>query len=1318
MGKSMLLQQTALFLKIKKGYSIFSCHGPLELVRQYRAYTKQVFILDDACGQFTLVQSNVDQWKQYETRIARIIESATVIIISSCRSNVFMDKQCQSLLIFSGCRCDLNDGEYAIDKQEKITIAKNYLSQQTMSEVESDLDSFDMFPLLCRLYTERVTWSSIKFFYDPFNFYKEEMDGFYKEDGWIRCCSLFLCVINSGLLNQTILMDESESVFWQKFKTIFAEFGLKPDLSRKSVIDSLDTLVNSYIKKRDDEFHILHDRLFDFLCYYFGQRHQRLMINYADSRMIRDRTLLKSLGKIPQEFTILIDRQNETEYIHRLVKDMLSGYLDDVLYNHQIRYEDFRLKLLAHLQKLDDSDLTVTNIFSDFVIDENEKPSSLIPVDFACKYGYTELFEFFLSKTKNINAYEGSNIPLITACRKGDKFMTGLLLEKGADVNQTDVLGGSPLTWSCVYGNLSIVKMLLNKGADITYIDVCSECCPLVWPCLGELLCLHEQTYITQNEIDELFFTIEHIIHTFLTVLQNGYSRGCIVANETCAHGKPPGLVNAVQTILEIIYRGNIEVYPHVRIQPNTTNQISPFIEIMNLFLDRGVDIDKYSIGGLTALSFACMIDIENSQSVSYLLSKGASVNKYEKEGTFPVHIAIRLGNEGLVKLLIDNGANINLPVDGISPIDWAISKHNIPIIDSLIEAGANINHRYKNGFTLLHFAIKRRDEKLIKSLLKGGISVHYEDRSGDTPLIIAVNLSLVNVVAILIKEGAEVDTYNSKGVSPLMLASSKGDVNIVKIMLQEKLLFTKIHSVDCLFSACRNQHLEVVILLLEKGYDINITEPNNGNTCLLEASRDGYTSMVALLLDKAANVNASNRNWDTPLIMASKNGHTHIVRLLVAKGAYMYRSNKKGESSTTVACINNHLEVIKVLTDNGCNIDCIEKKSKQTSLSVASYHGYDKIVAYLIRHGANVNTQNYIGNTPLKLAATKCHFNIVKMLVEHKANINIRNNEGSASVSAACYHDNDEIVAYLIEHGANIDTQNNKGNTPLMLAASKGYFNIVKMLVENKANVNIGNEEGFTCVSVASYHGNCEILAYLIVHGASVNTQNKKGNTALMIAASKGRLYIVEILIEHGADVNIRNDNGSTSVELASYKYNDKMLAYLIEHGARVNTQNNEGNTPLMIAATKDCLKIIKILIKHGADINIRNEEGSTCLSFASEKGLDNIVEYLLDKKASINSANNNGDTPLMLALQNDNVSTAKLLLDFGANVNIKNKEGLPPLHFARINKHYEIEVILNKTLQKEFNRNARQLIFITFVIFITWLYFTRFNVMLYSEL
>ncbi|VDI33790.1 Hypothetical predicted protein [Mytilus galloprovincialis] len=852
---------------------------------------------DDALGQYRLVQSNVDQWKQYEIRIARLLENTTAVVLSSCRSNVFIDKQCQSLLIFSGCLCDLNYGDNAIDTQEKLTIAKSYLSQQTISEDMSDVDSFDMFPLLCRLYTERVTWSSIKFFHDPFNFYREELDGFYKEDGGIKCCSLFLCVIHNGWLDQTILMDESDSVFLPKFKTIFAEFGFNQDMSKENVIGSLDTLLNIYLKKRDDEFHILHDRLFDFLCFYFGQRHQQLMIKYADSRMIKDRTVLKTLQTSPHEFTILIDRQNENDYIHRLVKDMLSGYLDDVLFNNQIRYKDFRLKLLAHLQKLDDDDLTVTNVFSDIVIDENDKPSQLIPVDFACKYGYTELFEFFLSKTKNINAYEGNNIPLITACRKGDEHMTCVLLDKGADVNQTDSLGCSPLLWSCVYWNISIIKMLLNKGADINNIEVCSKSSPLIWPCLGEFLYLYDSASITKNYINEHIFTIEHIIHTFLTVLQNGYSRGCIIANETCVHDKAPGLLSSVQTILEKIYRGDMEVHPDVRFRYNTTDQISPSIEIMNLLFDTGVAIDTCSIGGISALSFACMIDINNSQSVRYILSKGGKVNTYDNEGKCPLYIALRLGKEGLIKLLIDNGANVNLLIDGISLIDMAIGIKNISIFDSLIKAGANINHCYENGSTLLHCAITFRDEKLIRSLLKMGISVHCKNYSGDTPLMIAVNLGLVNVVAIVIKEGAGVDIINSKGISPLMIASAKGDADIVKIILREKLQFNKNRTVDCLFSACRNDHVEVVGLLLEKGYDVNITEPNNGNTCLLESSRDGYTSMVSLLLDKDANVNASNRDGDTPLIIASKNGHTAIVRLLVTKGACMYTSNEKGES-------------------------------------------------------------------------------------------------------------------------------------------------------------------------------------------------------------------------------------------------------------------------------------------------------------------------------------------------------------------------------------------------------------------------------------
>lgn len=586
----MLLHQMALFLRDTEGYSIFPCFRPSDIVSQLKKHAKQVFILDDVCGQFTFVHSDVDRWKQNEKEIENNLENNNSVILASCRSQVFRESQCKSLFIFSRCVCDLNAGDCATNNQQKLEIADKYLSQKTISEIKQHIDDFDMFPLLCRLYTNEGKGEAITFFQDPFNLYTEELDRFYKEDDGIKCCSLFLCVLHSGYLNHAIL---SESDFAQKFKLIFELFALNQDISSKRITEILDTLLNTYLKKINGEYWVLHDRLFDFLCYYFGQRYQQLIINYADSNIIRDRTFCKSLHASPQDFTILIDSNYENEYIERLLRDMLNGYIDNVIYNQQIHFEGFRLKFLSHIKELD--------VFGEFVLDANEKASQLGPLNFACKYEYTEWFEFFLSKTKDVNACGGNNIPLITACRKGNQYMTKLLLDRGADVNLKDYLGCSPLLWSCVNGNLDIVQMLLNKKADIDNIENRSESSPLIWACVGEYLHLCNSSFykkrvcyasefdeiisFLEKNINEKYLSQENQIDAFLLMLEFGYSRGCSIRSDKLLKSKLPGSMSVWAKLLKTIRCQEKEFSIDVN---DTLNQTLPFIDIMNVFLDRG----------------------------------------------------------------------------------------------------------------------------------------------------------------------------------------------------------------------------------------------------------------------------------------------------------------------------------------------------------------------------------------------------------------------------------------------------------------------------------------------------------------------------------------------------------------------------------------------------------------------------------------------------------------------------------------------------------------------------------------------------------
>ena len=48
-----------------------------------------------------------------------------------------------------------------------------------------------------------------------------------------------------------------------------------------------------------------------------------------------------------------------------------------------------------------------------------------------------------------------------------DRKTAELLISKGADLNNRDVYGYTPLLWSLYYGYYDLAKALIEKGADV-----------------------------------------------------------------------------------------------------------------------------------------------------------------------------------------------------------------------------------------------------------------------------------------------------------------------------------------------------------------------------------------------------------------------------------------------------------------------------------------------------------------------------------------------------------------------------------------------------------------------------------------------------------------------------------------------------------------------------------------------------------------------------------------------------------------------------------------------------------------------------------
>jgi ankyrin repeat protein len=82
------------------------------------------------------------------------------------------------------------------------------------------------------------------------------------------------------------------------------------------------------------------------------------------------------------------------------------------------------------------------------------------------------------------------------------------------------------------------------------------------------------------------------------------------------------------------------------------------YLELLQLFINAGADVNKKNERGQTPLQVAILND--NFDAVNLLLASGADVNKKNKRGQTPLQVAILNDNFDAVNLLLASGAVFN----------------------------------------------------------------------------------------------------------------------------------------------------------------------------------------------------------------------------------------------------------------------------------------------------------------------------------------------------------------------------------------------------------------------------------------------------------------------------------------------------------------------------------------------------------------------------------------------------------------------------------------------------------------------------------
>ena len=419
-------------------------------------------------------------------------------------------------------------------------------------------------------------------------------------------------------------------------------------------------------------------------------------------------------------------------------------------------------------------------------------------------------------------------------------------------------------------------------------------------------------------------------------------------------------------------------------------------------------------------------------------------------------------------------------------------------------------------------------------------------------------------------------------------------------------------------------------------------------------AAKLGLSQVLEFLRLKGIDLNV-NFNGSTLLQVASMSGRVTAVKYLLDHGADVHPEEGEFGSAIVAAAASPLFDkaeaIISLLIERGANVQSGDG-SGMTPLHFAARNGAIEIINLLLDAKADVDSRLNLGQTPLHLASINMKIEAVSLLLTRGAGVDEADKEGWTSLHNAAYNGHVSVVETLLQKGALVDAQTQGGSTALHIAAKEGHTNVIELLLRHRANIQRVSSVG-SALHCAVYGGHDSAVRSLLNNRISPALRDPLGATALHVAAESPERTtgIIEMLLEYSADLNAVTQEGETALNLAIRQKSEKVVKTLLEHNANCDITPKDGWRPLLAAVATGDVNIVRLLLEHGVNVNAVNEVGWTPLMFVADRGYDNIMEMLLEAGADLHLRTAINQTPLHKALYHGSKPAIKLLLSHGAD-------------------------------------------------------------------
>ncbi len=740
-----------------------------------------------------------------------------------------------------------------------------------------------------------------------------------------------------------------------------------------------------------------------------------------------------------------------------------------------VRVVDAEGNNALHFAALADIPEVAATLFDAGALANALNQGGMTPLALACRAGNEAMLSFLLERKACLDVARG--VPALIAAAGADNGREDIvqrLLQHGAAVNVTDVLGRSALLHAALAGNAGIVKILLAAGADPDQADQRGTTTLMEAARAGCNEALEAMVARGADPAGRDGFGRDALLLACQSTRADADTVRHLLALGADPHAPAADGRSALD---HAAAAGRWKLV--AAMDPDTP---LPAAHADDYRPEDGADSPAHL---LDALRFGHWATVSGFASLVREWPAAEVAGMYP-ELLAPQHAAARqwLWQHGL-----DGTAHL---ADGRSLMQAVVDAlpDSIEALDELLARGLPFAGRGTLARALWRLDSSAAHAALAHRLIEAGADMFGPDEESMAPLHCAATTGQAEVLENLLARGCDPNVRDRASRTPLHLVLQHEDDAVTLPLLQALLCMgADPEAADAsgetpLGQALHAQRSACVEWLRWSTWTLPRRPLRHGD--LPRAAAVGDTRAVTRLLDLGLEVDATDAQGATALLRAAGHGHLEVIRALLDAGADVTWTTPGGATALTAAVTGKHEAVVALLLERGAEPDQ-RLRGDVTALMVAAALGLSRIATVLLEAGASAMTRDQRERTALHAAAQFCF-------------------RGNDSLAAR------RILDTLLQHGADIECIDNKRATPLLLMLGARerpgtpcddthLGSLIPCLLDAGADVNAADDNGVTALHACAIHALLMPMRQLLARGADRRARDSQGRTPADVA-------------------------------------------------------------------------------------------------------------------------------------------------------------------------------------------------------------------------